>query len=238
MFIPGDYLQGELILSPERGFAFDTTPIDWKHYDQAYFDKYAGYERDPMTAPLNTFRRDFVKRSGNGRPIIDIGIGAGTFLRDFAPHGSYGFDVNPAGIAWLESRGLFIDINSEDVCWSFFDGLTFWDSLEHIHNPTTVLSQLSAEQQVWLSIPIVEAIDPQVIKISKHYRPGRHVWYFTQEGVIEFFRAAGFGIIEQADDETRIGRDSVLSFCFQKTGPLVFDYDEDFEVDELESLPS
>lgn len=47
-------------------------------------------------------------------------------------------------------------------------------------------------------------------------RSDEHFYYFTASSFITFMKAFGFNLLEQRDDEIRIGRDSIYTFVFRK----------------------
>lgn len=179
-------------------------PVTAAPYDAAYFEKYRGYAETPVGRLLNRARLTLVWRYWHG-PLIDVGIGCGQFVESY--HGARGFDVNPAGIAWLRERGLFADPLAER-----FDVATFWDSLEHIADPAPILANV--RRFVFVALPIFD--DLAHVLRSKHYRPDEHCWYFTAPGFVAFMAAHGFECLERNADETRIGREDIQSFAFER----------------------
>lgn len=90
--------------------------------------------------------------------------------------------------------------------------MSFWDSLEHIHNPTDLLDCI--ENYAFISTPIYK--DKEHILRSKHFRPDEHCWYFTKDGIINFMSNFGFYCIEYSNIETEIGREDIGSFVFKR----------------------
>ena len=54
------------------------------------------------------------------------------------------------------------------------------------------------------------------IRDSKHYRPGEHLYYFTELGFAQWMARHGFELLEVSNFETKAGRDSILSFAFRR----------------------
>lgn len=177
-------------------------------YDKEYFDKYLGYEDTPIGRKLNSLRVTLTERYCPG-PLLDIGIGAGSFIKASRLK-VYGYDVNPAGISWLKDRDLFLDPHEDDL--AEFTGFCLWDVLEHLRHPSALLSKLHSF--VFLSMPIFT--DLAKIKNSKHYRPGEHIWYFTEPGLTNWMNKLGYSCLEVNDEETRAGREAILSFVFHR----------------------
>src|SRR6185295_18228706 len=95
-----------------------------------------------------------------------------------------------------------------------FQGFTFWDVLEHIEEPERYFERMPDSAFAFLSVPIFG--DLTAIRASKHYRPGEHLYYFTEEGLARWMAMHGFRLLERDDFETRAGRDNILSFAFRR----------------------
>jgi hypothetical protein len=172
-------------------------------YDEHYFERYQQRDRSPMGAALTRARLDLVRRWWNG-PVVDIGIGGGVFVE--SRQLTWGYDVNPVAVEWLKKRGRYLDPYAAQS----FPAATFWDSLEHIEEPSTLLHTLAF--RIFVSMPIYR--DLAHVKASKHFKPNEHVWYFTQRGLIEFMRAYGWECVEVSDVETVLGREDIGAFAF------------------------
>ena len=94
------------------------------------------------------------------------------------------------------------------------DGLCFWDSLEHIPNPSALLSRINSGQYVFISIPIFD--DLAKVKQSKHYRPDEHYYYFTKDGMIKYMTDLNFKTLDISDFEISAGREGIYTFVFRK----------------------
>lgn len=185
---------------PELGVGY--YPVEDQPYDAAYWDKYRVMDQSPMGFTLTQARVEMVRKHYSG-PLVDIGIGGGAFVTARAQ--TSGFDINPNAVEWLKSRGLY----AEPPCRA----VTFWDSLEHIHDPRALLAGVS--EWAFVSMPIYD--DVAHVLRSKHYRKDEHCWYFTADGLARFMGEMGFRLVDWNDNETRIGRDDILSFAFRRT---------------------
>jgi hypothetical protein len=176
-----------------------------REYDEPYFDKYVGYENTDMGKILTHERIQFVNNHHEG-DLLDVGIGSGHFVAS-RPN-TYGFDINPKGVAWLKERGLFRDPSEQLPAYSFFD------SFEHIKDPSPMLDSMKSGTLLFISIPIFN--DSEHVKRSKHFRPDEHYWYFTAVGFIRYMAKHRFTLIDIDDFETRLGREDIKSFAFVK----------------------
>ena len=136
-------------------------------------------------------------------PVVDVGIGAGQFVT--ARPETKSFDVNPAGIKWLKKRGTWANLYRDR-----YPALTFWDSLEHIDRPVFAVAR--AEKWVFVSVPIFSGAE-HVIR-SRHFRRDEHIWYWTHDGLIKWFAANGFKLVEHNTRESELGRDGIESYAF------------------------
>jgi hypothetical protein len=192
-----------LIWNPEKGMGFHPRePISYEH---DYWEKYLGYDKSPMGEALTHARKELVTFYHSGS-IVDIGIGGGRFVDAMGAKG-FGFDVNADAINWLMETDRFCDPYAGPV-----DAISCWDSLEHIPSPEVLIAQV--KKYVFVSLPIFE--NPNGITRSKHYRPGEHIWYWSDMGLIKWFKELGFDIVEKNNMETELGREAISTYVFRR----------------------
>jgi len=208
----------EFIWWDDKGYGF--YPVKDTKYDIAYFDKYRGYKTTELGQKLNQFRVDLVNQVVGDEAILDIGIGAGHFI-ELRQGVTLGYDVNPHGVDWLMERDLYCNPYRPylEYCpWGMnnpekkIDHMSFWDSLEHIKNPEEIISIVG--KMAFLSIPIFEG-EKHALK-SKHFRPDEHYWYFTRNGLVRWFEEQGFKLVEESDEETKLGREDIGTYVFER----------------------
>lgn len=197
-------LNSGLVFLPELGIGRYPVPKS-RPYDEHYFAKYQLMADTDTGHALTQARIQLVERHYSGA-VLDVGIGAGQFVASRPD--TQGFDVNPAGIAWLNQRGAYADLYAKK--WL---ALTMWDVLEHIDEPELAVQQ--ATEFVFVSIPIFA--DAGDIIRSHHFRKDEHIWYFTDEGIRGWFAEQGFTCIEQNTIECDFGRKGVASYAFRRT---------------------
>jgi hypothetical protein len=202
----------DLMLCHAFGAAYQADTRPAPIYGERYFENYAKRAGTPIANELNAGRVAFVnKHVGRDMHVLDIGVGSGEFIlsrNEKRKESTWGFDVNKVAEKWLRKTELW----SDDI--SLFHAFTFWDVLEHVSRPADYLDRILDGCWVFTSIPIFT--DLTRIRESKHYKPGEHLYYFTEEGFVNWMGMHGFWLIEVDDFETRAGRESILSFAFRK----------------------
>ena len=195
-----------LLWNPYMGCGF--YPVSANEYDESYFDKCDSYADTEIGVGVNNFRIDLVNKYVSGK-ILDIGIGSGTFIERRG--NCLGYDVNPTGIKFLKEKELYFDPYENDL--KDFEGITFFDVLEHIEDPTKILDRIG-NQIVFVSIPIFK--DKEQIRNSKHFRPTEHYHYFTEQGFLIYMWFNGFELVEKCDGEIKAGREDIMTFVFRR----------------------
>lgn len=193
-----------LVWLPELGMGYYPVKQSDMPYDAAYFYRYLAQAFSGIGPELNAARIAFVDKHYQGE-LLDVGIGCGQFVSS-RPN-TVGFDVNPVGIEFLEANDKFLALYYEEV-----NAATFWDSLEHIENPSEAVARV--KEWAFVSIPIFDGADHCLR--SKHFRKDEHIWYFTHDGIINWFKHQGFECVEFNDMETKIGREGIMTYAFKR----------------------
>lgn len=197
---------GDLTLCENNGVAYQTDREF--RVDVPYYEKCAGYAGTDIAQELNAGRRDFVnKHVGAEESVLDVGVGSGEFIA-WRPH-TWGYDVDEAAVKWLKASNKWC----EHFAW--FRAFTFWDVLEHVEDPeNSYFRYMFSDTKLFCSLPIFG--DLTRIRKSKHYRPGEHLYYWTERGFVDWMRMHKFELIECSDFETAIGREQILTFVFER----------------------
>lgn len=202
----------DLRLCTDQGVAYQADMTAGKiEYGDEYHDHYAKLEGSPVANALNAGRCAMLARHAPAESsVLDIGAGCGTFVKAARSWGfdAKGFDVIAKTVDFLKSMDAFADDPER------FDVVTFWDSLEHIENPGTVLRRISSGAVVLVAIPLVT--DLTKVRESKHYKPGEHLYYFTECGFVEWMNRHGFRMLEYSAHEVEAGRESIGAFAFRR----------------------
>ena len=188
----------------ERGYGHYPVKQEDRPYDASYFEKYRKMANTPIGQALTKARVDLVRKYYPGFTLVDVGIGSGQFV---TASGMLGYDVNPAGVEWLNQRNRFADMYAGQ-----YDAMTFWDSLEHIDDMSAAVQHI--ERFAFVSIPVFSGYED--VLASKHFRPDEHIHYFTVAGLIRWFDEQGFNCLEYNQVESDIGREGVGTFVFER----------------------
>lgn len=193
---------------PEIGIGFFPVEDPFAPYNQDYFDRFDLDARTELGRALMLARFNFVEKHYR-RTLIDVGIGSGAFieLRHSRKRSTYGYDINPAGIAWLEQRKLLVDPYLVS-----FDAMSMWDVLEHIPDFGPLLA--SVREWLFLSLPIFS--DAEHALRSKHFRPLEHCWYFSRDGLVFAMKECGFALVSENRMESELGREDIGTFAFKR----------------------
>ena len=202
----------ELIYYPQKGYGI--LPIaDPFVYDLSYFEEFARRAKTKRGQRLNSLRALFVREivtDREGLVFVDCGVGSGAFIElaesmlgvDFS-----GYDVASNSIEWLYERERWHQL-SRDPC----DVATFWDSLEHCQFPEAERLLRNVRHFAFISMPIYENGD--AIVHSKHFKPGEHILYFTERGLVGWMKDQGFELIARNRIEESCGRDGIGTYAF------------------------
>jgi hypothetical protein len=197
---------GDLALCLNNGVAYQA---DMSHRVAVpYFDKCMEYRGEEIARRINTCRRILVDAYvGSSGAVLDVGVGSGEFV-EVRPL-TWGYDIDEKAATWLKEAGKWSD-RFED-----FSAFTFWDVIEHLEEPRRdYFRYIRPGAYLFTCLPIFA--DLRRIRESRHYRPGEHLMYFTEEGFVRWMTLHGFRCLERDDFETRAGRDSILSFAFRR----------------------
>lgn len=199
----GNATRPRLEWNDEIGVGYYPVKLAEGFYDDDYFDNYASYEGQEICEKLNQFRVELVNNFIEDDELVDVGIGAGTFIKDRGGK-TFGTDINPAGIAWLKERNLYRHSKVR------MTNASFWDSLEHFPDPSVPVALV--EEVAFVSIPIFD--DKSHVLRSKHYKKDEHYLYFSHDGLVDWFFEQGFDLLRNCDTESKIGRDGVSTYVF------------------------
>lgn len=205
----------DLMLCVDRGVAYQAdmtvrAPAGVNAEGVNYFDHYSAFAGAAIGKAIHDGRVQFVNDyTGRECPVLDVGIGSGEFI--LSRPNTFGTDVNPKAQRWLAENGL------AGLGFDAYKAFTFWDVLEHIDVPKNYFKRMPEGSFLFTSLPIFA--DLADIRSSKHYKPGEHLYYWTEKGFVAWMAMHRFRLLEVRDFESEAGRDSIKSFAFIKNLP-------------------
>lgn len=149
----------------------------------------------------------FIERAKTGGRLLDVGCATGNFLVQIRKRGDwevYGVDVNGRAIEYAQQRfnlDVFHGVLEEARYPSdFFDVVTLWSVLEHLHDPLETLREveriLCPDGMLGFTIPFGDSLDAHLFGL--HWAlldPPRHLYTFTRTTLEELLTRAGFEIL-------------------------------------------
>jgi len=185
-------------------------PVKGTWYDKSYFEDSIKNSQSPIAEELNTFRTALVNSFTKGL-VLDFGAGCGQFIH--WRKNCLGYDICLQAESKLRKKALFFNPYERGLDKYNIEGVTFFDSLEHLRQPKEILKRIT-KQYVFVSLPIFR--DKAHALASKHFKPREHWWYFTQKSIRSFIRDCGFNLLDYREDETRIGREDICTFIIRR----------------------
>jgi 2-polyprenyl-3-methyl-5-hydroxy-6-metoxy-1,4-benzoquinol methylase len=139
--------------------------------------------------------------------ILDVGTGTGAFLEVMKTAGwkTTGIEKEERAVRWGRDKfglvifcGDFADFQNFD---SFFEVITFWHSLEHIHRFRDNLKQahnfLTPNGSLFLALPNPASYEAKIYKRNwVAYDAPRHLWHFRPEVIQKILRDCGFRVVK------------------------------------------
>lgn len=202
---------GDLVFCTNVEIAYQKDMTKSVSYDKEYYENYVNREGTEIAKALNKARVDIVDKYCGNHEVLDIGIGSGEFIKSRRGM-TYGYDINPYGVVWLKDRYKFID--PWESIPAFIRGITLWDTIEHMPEPSKFLALIPKNVYVFLSLPMFDNV--REIRTNKHYKPNEHYYYYSPAGFAQFVQDAGFDVIEHNNQETVAGRSQIETFVIRR----------------------
>lgn len=197
----------DLIISKDSGVAWQK---DMSFRTSVpYFDKCSEYDQNKKEVADRIYeaRLGFVRSViPDDRRVLDIGAGSCEFVR--RRKRTWGFDLDEKAQAYLKS---IVKWSSDFGDFQYF---TMFDVIEHVEHPNDYFRHMVNGSILIVTIPIFEDLDD--IRSSKHYRPGEHLYYWTNKGFVDWMAAYGFRVLRTSSREVLAGRAGVESFALER----------------------
>lgn len=177
------------------------------NYDAEYYENmlhmYSG-----TAGQIARVRWDFVKETG-AQVILDFGCGL-NFMTIFAPDGT---DMDSYDIGHIED----VLYPQTGIRRAHYDLILLHDVLEHVDwgdAPDKKMEGMLQRTQ-WVSVTVPVMPDGELLEEWKHYKPGEHLIYFTEESLDQFFVERGFMKVKSGYPECP-PRVDILSALYKK----------------------
>lgn len=168
---------------------------------------YTDYSQDKeVLKPEIRKRISQIKRYINKGRLLDVGCALGFFLaqasEDFDVYGveisKYAADYAREKLDLPVINKKFLEAEFEN---EFFDCITFWDTIEHLPDPTANLKKaynlLKSNGLLVLSTGDIDSFVSKLMGQRWHLLlPPQHIYYFSQETIKKLLTKTGFKVIE------------------------------------------
>ncbi len=155
-------------------------------------------------------RGGFITRHKRSGRLLDVGCATGFFLNGMRSQGNwelYGVEISPYAVRVAQERyGLNVKVGTlEDAVFpdDFFDVVTLWDVLEHLHEPARSLQEirrvLKPDGLLIFRVPNLASLDARLFgPFWAGFEPPRHLYVLSPNTTDKLLQKAGFRIIEQS----------------------------------------
>ncbi|MBR9705525.1 class I SAM-dependent methyltransferase [Candidatus Pacearchaeota archaeon] len=134
--------------------------------------------------------------------ILDIGCAKGEFLSFLKNKGYDVYGVEPSADSKIaEKKGIKVKNSISDFKKNFFDIITMWQVIEHLHNPNETLKKinhlLKKDGNLVISTLNMESSEAKFFKKHWfHLDIPRHLYFFSPKTLKKLLQKNGFKIIK------------------------------------------
>ena len=184
--------------------------IDREHYDAYYtaanltVPTFIDKRLDEIVATFEPYRK-------NNR-LLDIGCGAGSFLKAAARQNwkAFGLEVSQSAIEHARSLGFEVfhgEIEEANYADGYFDVVIASELLEHLPDPRALLSSISRILRpgglFWATTPHGRGISARILGVDwSTVCPPEHLQLFSVAGIKRLLSSAGFSQVNVATHGT------------------------------------
>lgn len=150
----------------------------------------------------------FIERAKTEGRLLDVGCATGNFLAQMRQRGNwevYGVEVNPEAVDYARQR-LRLNVfhgplEEARFPGDFFDAVTLWSVLEHLHDPLEALREvqriLRPDGILGLTVPSADSLDAHLFgPYWTLLDPPRHLYTFNRETLAQLLAGEGFDIVD------------------------------------------
>jgi 2-polyprenyl-3-methyl-5-hydroxy-6-metoxy-1,4-benzoquinol methylase len=165
--------------------------------------------------------------SGRKGRLLDVGAGNGAFLDIMRERGweVFGVETNTNAVCTAKSAfgiGLFHGtLEQANFSADYFDAITMWYYLEHIHNPGEALDIcrriLKPDGVLVLSVPDFDCFERRLFGSLWTEQP-RHLIQFTRQTLVKMFEKRGFAVRGISHDINNMGLRHCMKYWVSSLG--------------------
>ncbi|MFA5997323.1 MAG: class I SAM-dependent methyltransferase [Candidatus Paceibacterota bacterium] len=143
---------------------------------------------------------------------LELGIGSGHMFDFFSKKANVSYGVEPGKWVLSENQNIISDVKETPTDIKF-DLIVASDVLEHLSNPTNMLSTLRGfagnDGIIYCTFPNKDSLKAQIQKGGWHMvRPFGHLHYFSAQSIKNTFKKSGWKIVKMR--KRRIADSSIL----------------------------
>ena len=134
--------------------------------------------------------------------VLDFGSGSGSFLYKLNfKYESYGVEPNDFARRTSLAKGLRV-VSAMKEYKVKFNMIFLWHSLEHVYDINKTINEFSqkinSKSILVIALPNIRSFDAKKYKsFWAGYDVPRHLWHFTEEGIIDFLERKKFKFIKK-----------------------------------------
>ncbi len=172
-------------------------------------DSYSAERKDALTRhrrPDADKRARWTRAHTSGSCLLDVGAGAGFFVKMAGEHGFQAIGIEPSELSAQYARHeLGVDVRTGFLETSgtpseTFDVVCMWHVLEHVADPLALLVEVHARLRrggrLLLEVPNVESVGASIMKGKwAHLDPTAHLCHFAPHSLETALDLAGFEVV-------------------------------------------
>lgn len=180
----------------QNGFTVPAPKNLEKYYPKTYYSPVKSLIYNLLQQRRPKIIREY-KKSGK---ILDVGCGDGSISLGLPEFNYTGVETSFSG---AKGKNILRDgVERMKVKSNFFDIVTFWESLEHVTNPTETLTRvyqaMKKDGELIIECPNYASFERLPFGAKWfHLDPPRHLTHFTPRGLNNLLEKSGFEIICQ-----------------------------------------
>lgn len=139
--------------------------------------------------------------------LLDFGCGNGGFIPHAISAGfkSYGCDISPVQIEYARKAYPQAQFSADGIPEEIFDIVTMWDVIEHLKNPSSVLTELrqhlTPEGILYIRTPNItgQMFKVRVLKPllpnKTYFIPHEHIYHFSPKTIRRLLENCGYDVV-------------------------------------------